>query len=117
MTERHSAILRPAALERSRPAWVEGRRFLIQYDGDNLWHERLIVRRLTGQEFIIGSPDLDVYTEILPSDGPDVVYLQPEGGGRPSGVPRDDELYTFATPPSGQEKAEMEEAVEHHGST
>ena len=70
------------------------------------------MRRLTGQEFIIGSPDLDVYTEILPSDGPDVVYLQPEGGGRPSGVPRDDELYTFATPPSGREKAEMEEAGE-----
>ena len=62
-------ILRPDVLEDSRPAWTDNRRFLTQYRGEDLWHERLIVRRVTGQEFSVATPDGDVYLETIRLDG------------------------------------------------
>ena len=65
------------------------------------------MKRVTGQELIICSPDLDVFLEILPDDGDSPAYLQPEGGGRPSSVPREAQIYTFAGPPSAAERLEI----------
>ena len=105
-------VLRPESLELSRPTWLDDRRLMIQYSGDPAWHKRLIVQRITGQEFIIVTPDHDVYIEAPPINGSVSAYLEPASGGRPSSVPAADELYLFETPPTPVEKAEHLEQSE-----
>ena len=85
-------VLRPESLKLSRPTWLDDRRFMIRYSGDPAWHERLNVRRITGQEFIIVTPDHDVYIEALPMDVNVAAHPEPAGRGRPSSVPAADEL-------------------------
>ena len=104
-------VLRPDSLELSRPTGLDDRRFMIQYSGDPAWHERLIVRRITDQEFIIAAPDHDVYIESFPMDGSVSAYLAPAGGRRPTSVPAADELYLFETPPTPVERASISSRV------
>ena len=107
--------MRPDALALSRPTWIDDRRYLIRYDGDDSWHERLILRRVSGQEFVIATPEHDVYVEALATE-PDLVYeaayLQPVGGGRPTSIPRGDPLHTFAKVPSPVQRANLIESAE-----
>ena len=58
--------------------------------GDNLWHERLLLARISGGKWIIMTADGDVYAEDYGSDGVDVEsvrVLRPDGG-RPAGLSR-----------------------------
>ncbi|CAE7443371.1 unnamed protein product [Symbiodinium sp. CCMP2592] len=66
------------------------RRALLLYDvpGPTLWHERLLLQRLDGEEFAVLTPDGDVYIEQLSLQNEDLVGLRllPRGGAMPVGV-------------------------------
>ena len=44
-------------------------RLLVLYDvpAPNLWHERMVMDHVEGEEYVVATPDQDVYVEELPS--------------------------------------------------
>ncbi|CAK0802220.1 unnamed protein product, partial [Prorocentrum cordatum] len=90
----------------------------VQYNdpADNgLWHERLILGWVTASEYIVMTPDGDVFIEQLDSANADLsgIRFSPSSGGLPAGlagVP----LYRFAAQPAGAElTALLNEGASH----
>ena len=53
-------------------ALVVGTVVLIRYDGHDQWHERLILFHIDGAEYLIVTPDWDIYPEVLSRANPDI---------------------------------------------
>ena len=68
-----------------------GDRFLVSYRDDDVWHERLLVRALTEKNWLIATPDGDVYPEKITNcdgaTGPSAMRRLVSGRG--SGPARD----------------------------
>jgi hypothetical protein len=59
-----------------------------RYIGDNQWHERCVLSWVTGSEFVIATPDLDLYIEQLDLANDDLDAVRfPADGAAPIGVP------------------------------
>ena len=78
-------------------SYEPGRVALLDYGGDGIWHERLILAHVEGDEFYVCSPDFDLFIEELSRRNQDLEGLRvvPRGGGLPPGLVRD-AIYGFA---------------------
>ena len=74
------------------------RRIFVQYDvpGPVLWHEPLVLRHVRDQEYVIATPDRDVYVEELGLGNADFRGVRAQGpdGGLPAGL-RASQVYTL----------------------
>ena len=90
----------------------------VQYNdpADNgLWHERLILGWVSGSEYIVMTPDGDVFIEQLDSANADLsgIRFSPSSGGLPAGL-TGAPLYRFAAQPAGAElTALLNEGASH----
>ena len=68
-------------------ALVPGSRAYVHYVGD-MWHEQLILAWIDVAEYVICTPDGDIYIEQLDANNVDLEGLRfcPEGGGLPYGL-------------------------------
>jgi hypothetical protein len=69
-----------------------GRIALVCYDidGPDMWHERMLTGHVTADEWVVLSPDLDMFTEALSVTGnPDLrrVRFRTPLGALPPGIP------------------------------
>ena len=66
------------------------RRVFLRYDvgGPALWHERLVLRHVTGESYVVVTPDGDVFIEDLTLANDDLAGLRlgGPGGGHPVGI-------------------------------
>ena len=94
-------------------ALVQGRRILCLYHGEDLWHERLLLKAADASGFVwvIVTPDCDVYWEdYRKSEDIKDIRLVPLAGGRPAGVTG--KIYPFTFVPSPTQLADWrKEAV------
>ena len=69
---------------------LKGKFILVHYDipGDSTWHCRLLLSHVTGGEWVILTPDGDIYTEDISASGGDIDAWRPftPGGPVPIGV-------------------------------
>ena len=70
-------------------AYPPGRVVLVRYDGDPTWHERLVLAHVDQSEFVICTPDFDLYLEQLDLRNDMLTGLRQygPGGQLPAGVP------------------------------
>ena len=81
----------------------------VLYQGDQLWHQRLIHGRvaLSASNYVVYSPDFDVQVENYGNDNEDITAVRYGVFGEPPlGVPRV-AVYRFAEEPVGQELADL----------
>ena len=79
------------------------------YQGDQLWHQRLIHGRvaLSASSYVVPSPDFDVQVEDYGNYNEDITSVRYVVFGEPPpGVPRG-AVYRFAEEPVGQELADL----------
>lgn len=91
-----------------------GTRVFVRYD-DDVWHERVVLAWVAGAEYIVLTPDGDVFIEQLDSANADLsgVRYAPTSGGVPAGL-AGAQLYRFALLPAGAELAAvLSEGVSH----
>ena len=69
---------------------------LLLYQGEQRFHARLLLHRLRGSEWIIVTPDYDVYVEDISAGNPDLdaVRVANVDGSAPIGL-RDRDIYHF----------------------
>jgi hypothetical protein len=76
-----------------------GRRAWLCYSGVSEWHERLILGHVAGREYVVASPDLDLFVEQIDNANVDLdgVRVAPAAGTLPIGLPGPGmSLYGFA---------------------
>lgn len=75
--------------------WRPGDRVLLRYEGEPLWHERLVVGEAFDGNWVVGTPDFDVYEEPLQPGGDvaDVIAMPPDRV-LPARIPEED-AYLF----------------------
>lgn len=76
---------------RLRLLWRPGDRVLVRYEGEPLWHERLVIGEAFDGNWMIGTPDFDVYEEPLQPCGEvaDVIAM-PSDRVLPARIPEED---------------------------
>ena len=58
------AALVPAARNGKLPGWITGERVLLDYgEAAEPWHERLLLRKVAANDWVVLTPDMDVYVE------------------------------------------------------
>ena len=79
-----------------------GSHCFVQYVGDALWHERVVLAWVQGGEYIILTHDGDIYIEELSAGNVDLDGLRfcAADGFIPYGL-TGQQLYTFVPPPAG----------------
>ena len=96
------------------PPFAPGRRAWVNYGFAEV-HERLIGAHVDGSEYVVVSPDYDVFIEQLDTNNLDLesFRIAPPGGGLPVGLPGPGEvLYSFTALTAVQETALLAEARE-----
>eukprot|EP00973_Karenia_brevis_P039176 5411326-Karenia_brevis.AAC.1 len=58
------------------------------YDGDDEWHERLLLGHVRDNNYVVATPTFDVFVETIDAGNPDLssIRIGPAGGGLPLGV-------------------------------
>jgi hypothetical protein len=90
----------------------------VSYDGEDLWHQRLVLAWLAAGEYVVYTPDHDVFIEQLDAANPDLTGLRL--GGAPGTVPyglAGANIYAFAHPPTGAVLAELIKEGSIHAQT
>lgn len=85
----------------------DGNYVYLLYDGNPLWHERIVLSWVTGSTYVVLSPDADLFLEQVDVSNVDLdgLRLGAPGGGLPYGL-RGQSIYAFASPrPSGADLA------------
>lgn len=84
----------------------DGSYVYLLYDGDVLWHERLVLSWAVSSTYVVLSPDADLFLEQVDASNADLggLRLGPPGGGLPFGL-RGQPIYAFAPRPSGADLA------------
>ena len=66
------------------------RKVLLLYDlpGASLWHERLILQHVPNEDYVVATPDLDVFVETISLSNEDLKGLRilPRSGAMPAGL-------------------------------
>ena len=66
------------------------RKVLLLYDlpGASLWHERLILQHVSNEDYVVATPDLDVFVETISLSNEDLKGLRilPRSGAMPAGL-------------------------------
>lgn len=66
------------------------RRVLVLYDvpGPDLWHERLVLQHIAGEDYVVATPDADVHYEELSLLNPDLkgIRVKPNAVALPAGI-------------------------------
>ena len=86
--------------------WQAGRRVLVKYPTENLWHTRLLCAHVAESEWVSLTPDGDLYEEVLePQVNLDIEEVIELGvrGGLPRRVPGNS-VYAFGAPLTAAEK-------------
>ena len=69
-----------------------GDEVLVNYGDDDggLWHTRMVLDHVHSNDYVVASPDYDIFTEELSLQNPDLegLRLRPPGGGMPPGLAR-----------------------------
>ena len=76
------------------------------YEGEDLYHERLLLQKVKGSRHIVASADLEVFPMTLTSPPLDDVRVLPRSRTRPPDLGRDDG-YGFKTLPEGEQLEEL----------
>ena len=96
-----------------RSTMESGRRVLVAYEDEALWHERYLLRKVAGTaaSWCIITPDDDVYIEDFNKTAG--VRVVAENGGLPRGVPRGS-AYRFAREFTGPELVRLRKEAEDY---
>ena len=86
---------------------AQGHLCYVEYQGyPGVVHARLVIEQVSGTEWVIATPDNDVYVEDLQPQNPDFSqFFHVPNGGLPPGVPRA-HIYSFQ-PLSAQQYSGM----------
>lgn len=92
-----------------------GDRLLVFYDGDVVWHTRLLLAHVHQSTWVILTPDGDIYAEDVSDANPDwdAWRVWPRGGGAPFGVDPN-LIYPFNPEPGGPVLHQLFAEGEHH---
>ena len=93
-----------------------GSRFLVQYLGAALWHERIVIARIGPGQFLVLTPDGDVYVEDYREENRDVTAVRVlKARSHMASLPEDiaaADVYRFRAPVAGSRiKQILSEAV------
>eukprot|EP00974_Lingulodinium_polyedra_P117254 11162515-Lingulodinium_polyedra.AAC.1 len=64
-----------------------GTRAYVQYDGFPLWHERLVAAWVDQADYVVVTPDLDIFVETLGLHSPDLQGFRVPVPGALQGIP------------------------------
>ena len=79
---------------------------LVHYVDDVPYHQRLILAWVTDTEYVVATPDFDLFIEQLDFTNPALDGLRLPGAGQAMGVGAGN-VYTFAAIPDGTERAAL----------
>ena len=93
----------------------QGDRLLVFYEGDVVWHCRLLLALVDQSNWIILTPDGDIYTEDVSDGNPDwsAWRVWPHGAGLPFGVDGN-MVYNFNPEPAGAVLQALFQEGDHH---
>jgi hypothetical protein len=83
---------------------------LLGYVGEDMFHERLVIGYVAGSEYVVVTPDFDIFVEQLDLANADLsaIRFPTTGGGLPIGIQAGG-IYQFAQMSAGEKSALLEE--------
>jgi hypothetical protein len=88
------------------------------YVGDDLWHERLVIGWIEAGQYVVCSPDFDIFIEQLDAANPDLTGIRygDDSGGLPVGM-QGAQVYSFQVRVAGFQLVGLLREGEAHART